>query len=204
MNNGMEKFLGSLHKGYLKYLFLALALVIMLGLIWYLWRPLGLGKGQLLLLARGPEGAMVTDLSMVQFEGRDTRWMLSAKSAVRAKDDNVVIERPHLEFFHGEGEKMDVTSRQGVVNDETRAVIFHGDVEATDGPFNRLTTNWLRFDPNVRILYTDQAFQLDGEHVQMQGVGFTLNQETRMIRVTSKVKVLFSEELIKEGGAWGS
>ncbi|MBF0147411.1 MAG: LPS export ABC transporter periplasmic protein LptC [Magnetococcales bacterium] len=190
--------------GHLKYLFLTLAMLILLGLAWYLLRPLGSGMEQMLFLQTGPEGTMVTDPSMVQFEGRETRWTLNAKSAIRAKDDNVIIEQPHLEVFHTDGRKMEVTSRQGAVNNETRAVIFHGGVEAMDGPLNRLTTDWLRFDPNARILYTDQAFRLEGEEIQLEGVGFTLNQETRILRVQSKVKVMFNKERVKENGAWGS
>lgn len=194
------------HAGHFKYLFLALALLVMLGSAWYLWRPFGLGSGvgQVFFLEAGPEGAMVTDLSMVQFEGRETRWTLNAKSAVRARDDNVIIKQPRLEVNHNDGRKLEVTSRQGAVNNDTREVVFHGNVEVLDGPFNRLTTDWLRFDPNRRMLYTDQAFRLEGENVFLEGVGFTLNQETRVIRVTSKVKVMFNEELIKRGGAWGS
>ncbi|MBF8274579.1 MAG: protein of unknown function DUF1239 [Magnetococcales bacterium] len=192
------------HVGYLKYMFLSLAILILLGLGWHLWQPFTLGSGEILFFNSGPEGAMVTDLSMVQFEGRETRWTLNAKSAIRARDDNVIIKQPHLEVYHNDGRKMEVTSSQGAVNNETRAVIFHGGVEAMDGPHNRLTTDWLRFDPNERILYTDQAFRLEGENVRMEGVGFVLNQETRILRVTSKVRVMFNEVLIKEGGAWGS
>ncbi|MBF0109344.1 MAG: LPS export ABC transporter periplasmic protein LptC [Magnetococcales bacterium] len=188
--------------GHLKYLFLALALLILAGLAWYLLQQSG--GGPLLMLKTGPEGAMVTDPSMVQFEGRETRWTLNAKSAVRARDDNIVIEQPHLEVYFKDGGKMMVTSRQGAVNNETHAVIFHGEVTATNGPFNVLTTNWLRFDPNRQILYTDQAFRLEGENHQLEGVGFTLDQETQILRVHDKVKVMFNKDRVKENGAWGS
>ncbi|MBF0415527.1 MAG: LPS export ABC transporter periplasmic protein LptC [Magnetococcales bacterium] len=190
--------------GRVKYLFLSLALMILLGLGWYLWKPFAMTTGQVLLLKNGPQGAMVTDLSMVQFEGRETRWTLNARSAMRAKDDNVIIEAPHLEVHHGDGRTMEVTSREGAVNNETRAVIFHGAVEAKDGLTNKLTTNWLRFDPNERILYTDQAFKMLGENAQLEGVGFVLNQETRVLKVKSKVKVLFNGDRTREVGAWGS
>ncbi|MBF0422789.1 MAG: LPS export ABC transporter periplasmic protein LptC [Magnetococcales bacterium] len=190
--------------GHFKYAFLLLSLLIVTGAGWYLWKPFGSMAGQVLLLRNGPQGAMVTDLSMVQFEGKETRWTLNARSAMRARDDNVIIEAPHLRVHHGDGRTMEVTSREGAVNNETRAVIFHGDVEARDGPVNRLMTNWLRFDPNERILYTDQAFKMVGENSRLEGVGFTLNQETRVLKVKSKVKVLFNGDRIKEAGAWGS
>lgn len=186
---------------YLKYLFLAVPLFLAVGIFWHLQKPFGLesGAGQLLTLTAGPEGTIVTGLHLVQLDDLRTHWTLDAPSARRDPLDDIVIDTPKLSVFQGNGEKLEINAIKGALNNSTREMTFRGGVTADSGPFNHLSTEWLRFNPNQQVLFTDQFFRLDGEHLHLQGIGLTVHQKTRTLKVSKQVKMTFTEGFDVEG-----
>ncbi|MBF0214291.1 MAG: LPS export ABC transporter periplasmic protein LptC [Magnetococcales bacterium] len=178
-----------------KHLFLLFSLLVMASVFWYLKRPHGLAEGEeaALDLLAGHQGALVTDLHVTQFDKQRTRWTLDAPSAQRGEGKRIVIHHPRLEFALEGQEEIVVTAESGEVDGATGRMEFAGRVEAGDPATGRLMTEQLRFDPEKRILYTEQAFRLERESMRLEGQGLTLTQETRRLTVDGHVKMTFSE-----------
>lgn len=180
----------------LKLLFLALPL-LMAGITgWYLYRPHGLQSGAMdaLILKEGPSGALVTGLHLVQFDGQRTRWTLDAPNAEKISDSLIGIQKPLLTLYNEQGEAVRVTAGRGSVDPDSRMMTFEDRVRVNDEKLN-LSTELLRFDPNRKMLYTDEEFQLEGTEMRLTGVGFTLFQETRTATVSSRVSLWYANSL---------
>ncbi len=185
-------------RGYVKYLFLVLSLLIVAAVLWYLKRPYGMQSGvaQTLDLLAGSQGALVTDIHLTQFDDQRIRWTLDAPSAQRGEGKLIVVHHPRLGFSKDGNESIVVTADQGDVDGSTGKMVFSGRVEAGDEKIGRLWTEQLRFDPDKRILYTDQMFRLERLQMRLEGEGLTLTQETQTLTVDRHVRMTFPEDIL--------
>lgn len=145
-------------------------------------------------------GTQVTALHLVQFDGDRTQWTLEAPSAHNDGEQHVLIHEPDLTIYKKDGQRASVAALEGFVDNQSQAMVFTGNVVATNGT-QRLSTEILRFDPTEQTLYTDQKFLLVNEGMHLEGVGLTLYQETKKLVVQHRVKVRYStvqEEIIRE------
>ncbi|MBF0614574.1 MAG: LPS export ABC transporter periplasmic protein LptC [Magnetococcales bacterium] len=181
-----------------KHLFLVLSFLVVASVFWYLKRPHGLmaGNGGVADLLAGHAGGLITDLHVTQFDQQKTRWTLDAPSAQRGEEKQVIIHHPRLELTLAGQEPVVITAEGGVVDASTGRMEFTGRVEAGDPATGRLMTEQLRFDPEKRILYTEQAFRLERENMRLEGHGLTLEQETRKLKVDRHVKMIFPEAIL--------
>lgn len=177
-----------------KLLFLAVPVVMIAAIILYLQKPLGLEVSEDTPVADedNSQPSIATQIHLEQFDGRRTQWTLDAPRASNGMEDLIVVERPRLSMFRLNGEQINVTARQGMVDQVSRIMNFKGSVRAEgDGQFGLLTTEWLQFDPKKGILYTDREFHMQNKGSQLQGIGLTLFQETKKVYVPKKVKMKF-------------
>ncbi|MBF0125950.1 MAG: LPS export ABC transporter periplasmic protein LptC [Magnetococcales bacterium] len=183
---------------HVKHVFLILSLLIVGSVYWYLKRPYGLqtGNTQALDLLAGQQGALVTDIHLTQFDEQRIRWTLDAPSAQRGEGKQILIHHPRLGFSRNEQENIVVTAQEGDVDGGTGKMVLTGRVEAGDAEMGRLLTEQLRFDPEKRMLYTDQAFRLEREQMRLEGQGLTLLQEAQTLTVDSHVRMTFPEALL--------
>ncbi|MBF0401450.1 MAG: LPS export ABC transporter periplasmic protein LptC [Magnetococcales bacterium] len=148
----------------------------------------------------GAVGTRVTEIHLVQFDGDRPQWTLIAPSAHNSGEEHILIHKPDLTLFKKDGQRASVTSVEGFVDNRSQAMVFTGDVVATnDG--QKLSTEILRFDPTTQILYTDQKFSLVSREMELEGIGLTLYQATRRLVVDHRVKVHYfpsQEETIRE------
>lgn len=190
------------HVGWLrrhgKHLFLALSLLVVGCVFWYLQRPLGLQTSavQALELLAGGTGALVTDIHLTQFDAQRVSWTLDAPSAQRGEEKRVLVHHPRLGFSREGQETLVVTAEEGEVDAASGRMFLSGRVEAGNVRTGRLLTEQLRFDPEKRILYTDQSFRLEREHMRLEGEGLTLAQETQTLKVDSRVRMTFPEAFL--------
>ncbi len=185
-------------KGRLKFLFLALPL-IMAGIIgWYLQKTPGLKSGALdaAILKKGPAGALVTGLHLVQFDGKRTRWTLDAPNAEKLSKERIGIQKPLLTLYNEDDKEkpVRVTAGRGSVNPDSRTMEFEDRV-LVRGEEMTLSTERLRFDPKRGMLYTDRAFRFEGPEIRLSGVGLTLYQESRTATVSSRVDLWYANGL---------
>lgn len=186
----------------LKLIFVALPLLVIGVVSWYLqhsFKPFQEAGGKNCLPGspcdrkqffpqNGRSGSLITDIRLFQFEGVHTQWILNGQSAQDIGEEQIVIQKPSLTVYQKSGESASITSAEGLVDSHSQAMVFTGGVVATNGTLH-LSTEILRFDPSERILYTKQKFLLVDGPLRLEGIGLTLNQKTRRLEVTHRVKV---------------
>ncbi|MBF0154756.1 MAG: LPS export ABC transporter periplasmic protein LptC [Magnetococcales bacterium] len=200
---------------YLKYLFLAISLMVVGGLAWHLTPQRGNVKPLLTqsvppekrppaaetpgipaTLATDPptrhHEATATGVRLVQDDGQRKKWSLTASSAEKPDVGHTLANGPRLTLFSNKGTSVTITSRQGTLDHQTREVAFVDEVYATDGQDLHLTTTLLRFDPQRRLLSTERFFHLTGKGVELSGIGLEVDQKTQQVKVLQKVKAVFS------------
>jgi LPS export ABC transporter protein LptC len=179
----------------LKFFFLAVAVMMLAAIIWYLRIPVGLGVDPENSTTQQPDSGpinLATKIHLEQFDGSRTQWTLDGVSARWENEKLVVVETPALVVFRLSGEKIKITSKRGTVDKNSRTMNFHGSVRAQgDGQFGLLTAEWLQFNPNKGILFTDQRFYLENKTAQLKGVGLTLFQKIGKFHVHKNVEMKF-------------
>jgi LPS export ABC transporter protein LptC len=191
----------------LKILFLAVAIMMIVAIIWQLQTPVGFGVSKAPVASEQEQDRanLATKIHLEQFDGQRTLWTLGAPSAHRENEILVVVETPRLSIFRAGGEQINITAKRGTVDKDTRIMIFEGSVRAQgDHQFGLLTTEWLQFDPKKGILYTDQRFDLQNRGSQLQGVGLTLFHETKKVHVPMNVEMKFIGGVPALTGEWGT
>lgn len=181
---------------YLKIFFLIVPVLILGVVLWYLQTPPGPQvQGEEVPTQNRHQTEMATQIHLEQFEGQRTRWTLDSPVAEK-QALSILVETPRLTIFREGGEKVQLTARLGAVDKTSRIMKFEGDVVAQgDGPFGRLTTEWLQFDPKRGILYTDQPFVLENRGSRLQGIELQLFQERKMVHVLRDVEMVFYDGL---------
>ncbi|MBF0445586.1 MAG: LPS export ABC transporter periplasmic protein LptC [Magnetococcales bacterium] len=192
----------------LKFFFLAIAAIMVAVIIWYLRIPVGLGVDPETSTAQQSDSAPVnlaTKIHLEQFDGYRTQWTLDGVSARWETERVVIVETPSLVVFRESGEKIKITAKRGTVDKNSRTMNFHGVVRAQgDGQFGLLTTEWLQFNPNKGILFTDQRFYLENKTAQLKGVGLTLFQKIGKFHVHKNVEMKFLSGVPTLPAKWGS
>lgn len=140
------------------------------------------------------EGVVITGIRLVQFDGVRTQWTLEAPRARYHQGRQTVVETPVLTVFRKNGDRVMVTSKEGVVEDDTtRRMTFKEQVVVADSRDRKFTTELLRFHPGKSMLSTDRPFQLEEARMRLEGVGLILFHETRWLKVLRHVRVAFPE-----------
>ncbi|MBF0193790.1 MAG: LPS export ABC transporter periplasmic protein LptC [Magnetococcales bacterium] len=192
----------------LKFFFLAVVFMMLAAIIWYLRIPVGLGVDPKESVNQQPSSAPVnlaTKIHLEQFDGSRTQWTLDGISARWENEKKVVVEAPSLVVFRLSGEKIKISAKRGTVDKNSRTMNFHGKVRAQgDGQFGLLTSEWLQFNPNKGILFTDQRFYLENKMAQLKGIGFTLFQKIGKFHVHKNVEMKFSSGVPVLPADWGS
>lgn len=190
------------HRRRMKWLFLLAPLTILLAIAWYLSQGARLtldlpgDKGNLsasATLRMSSDGPNVTDIRLVQLDGARQSWIMSAPRAQRTGEDRTLIWEPLLTAFPTSGGEIRITARRGEINELTRAMVFQEEVVLVDRDGNRFSTQLLTFDPDQRVLSTDHPFLLEGPRLRLQGVGFTLYQDSKRMLVQREVRAFFPD-----------
>jgi LPS export ABC transporter protein LptC len=192
----------------LKFFFLAIAAMMLAAIIWYLRIPVGLVADPENSITQQTDSAPVnlaTKIHLEQFDGFRTQWTLDGISARWENEKVVVVDTPSLVVFRLSGEKIKITAKRGTVDKNRRTMNFHGAVRAQgDGQFGLLTAEWLQFNPNKGILFTDQKFYLENKTAQLKGVGLTLFQKIGKFHVHKNVEMKFIGGVPTLHAEWGS
>ncbi|MBF0379756.1 MAG: LPS export ABC transporter periplasmic protein LptC [Magnetococcales bacterium] len=192
----------------LKFFFLAIVVIMLAAIIWYLRIPVGLVVDLDDSVHLKPDSAPVnlaTKIHLEQFDGSRTQWTLDGVSARWESEKVVVVENPALVVFRLSGEKIKITANRGTVDKNSRSMTFHGAVRAQgDGQFGLLTAEWLQYNPGKGILFTDERFYLENKTAQLKGVGLTLFQKIGKFHVHKNVEMKFIGSVPTLSGEWGS
>ncbi|MFA5170600.1 MAG: LPS export ABC transporter periplasmic protein LptC [Sulfuriferula sp.] len=111
-------------------------------------------------------------------------------------DDTTTLRQPHLVAHDDHQGSADIRANQGFVTAKGKQVNFMGNVvlvrDAHDaqGPLT-LTTEYLEAIPDARIVRTNKLVHVVGKSIQMTAGGLELNNQTRILRLTNKVKARY-------------
>lgn len=111
-------------------------------------------------------------------------------------DDTTTLRQPHLLANDDHQGSADIRSRLALVTAQGKQVNFIGNVvlvrDAHDaqGPLT-MTTEYLETIPDARVMRTNKLVHVVGKSVQMTAGGLELDNTTRILRLTNKVKARY-------------
>ncbi|MEQ1667029.1 MAG: LPS export ABC transporter periplasmic protein LptC, partial [Sulfuriferula sp.] len=111
-------------------------------------------------------------------------------------DDTTTLRLPHLVANDDHQGSADIRSRQALVTAQGKQVNFIGnvvlvrDAHDTQGPLT-MTTDYLEVMPDARVMRTHKPVRVSGKSVQMTAGGLELDNTTRILRLTNKVKARY-------------
>ncbi len=186
---------------HVKYLFLMIPLFVIAALFLNLQSPadldqeLKLEDEDLVEMRKqiGADGSLVTDVHLVQFDGKKSKWTMTAPRAERLKNGRIVVQRPQLNIYRDSvGPRWVVTANNGEIDNASRSMVFNEKVRVF-GTTRKLSTERLNYDPARRLLTTDQPFKMEDGSWKLQGVGLKLDQDLRQLTVLQQVQVIMPE-----------
>jgi LPS export ABC transporter protein LptC len=153
---------------------MGLSLAILGGAAWWLatphkgwqasWRPTTDATGH---------GMRMEKFSLRDTQGLKTRWEILADAAqVDPRVDTTAIEGVHLTLYSVQHGAVQVTARQGLIQNRTRDMRVCGDVRLVVGEAFSLTTECLQWHAADQALDTDTAVSVRMGTLQVEGQGF--------------------------------
>ncbi|MBF0625341.1 MAG: LPS export ABC transporter periplasmic protein LptC [Magnetococcales bacterium] len=137
-----------------------------------------------------------TGIRLVQFDGQQQKWSLTAEGAQRLEQEGRTMAfKPRLAIHRKDSGPIHLTANRGMIEDATRRMVFFGDVLVEDVLKRRLITQRLHFDPAKQVLSTDGAFRLTMDRITLSGIGLEIHPRTRHLKVRQKVRAVFLEGL---------
>lgn len=146
----------------------------------------------------------MTNFRAVSFDaaGR-VQQSLSAKRAQHHPDDDTVdFMSPRLVVTMPDRPRLTVTSDTGTLAGDRSTVLFRGNVEAQRDASGskdkagtvKLSTDFLRVIPDQGIAETDRPVTIEEAHGIIHGVGATLDNRSRTMKIKSGVRGSFQPE----------
>lgn len=134
----------------------------------------------------------VSDLHYTQNEEGQRRWTLDADTAEYERDSGVAKLTTVKLLFYGAGNFGDInlTSDYGQLAQETRQVDVWGDVRLETEEGEKLFTERLHYDDQLRQLSTDESIRILSSAVELTGVGLWIDIDQGRMIVKDKVRVI--------------
>ena len=153
---------------------------------------------------RGRKAAEDVDLPKILIDGADSRiekirfveekegrktWELEAKAMQQYQGQNaMVLEDVKLTFFSKDGRIFTVTGKQGTVNQDTKNMELIGDVVVASSEGYRLKTHSMAYTHQGKKIRTQDAIELDGDQLWLQGRGMIVDMEAQTVSVLHEVR----------------
>jgi lipopolysaccharide export system protein LptC len=125
--------------------------------------------------------------------GAATYTLSAAKIVHYPDDDSTLLTAPKLVSYASPKAPVTVTASEGVVSAKGDHVYFQDDVRVTRAAHEgaselEMRTSFLHVLPDHHIARTDRAVTLTDDANTVTAVGFEMNNETRVIKLLSKVR----------------
>lgn len=149
----------------------------------------------------------ITNFRAVSFDeaGREKQALTAQRAQHHPDDGSIEFTSPSLVITEPGEPKLTVTADAGTLSGDRETVIFRGHVEAlreastagsagsSTGPL-KLTTELLRVLPSKGIAETDKAVTIEDPRGIIQGVGMTLDNRSRTVKLKSGVRGSFQPD----------
>jgi lipopolysaccharide export system protein LptC len=125
--------------------------------------------------------------------GAPSYTLAAAKMVHYPDDDTTLLTSPKLVSYGSPKSTLTVTSSEGVVSAKGDHVYFQDDVRVTRAPYDGtselvMRTSFLHVVPDHDIALTDRFVTLSDDANTVTAVGLEMNNQTRVIKLLSKVR----------------
>jgi lipopolysaccharide export system protein LptC len=125
--------------------------------------------------------------------GAPSYTLAAAKMVHYPDDDTTLLTSPKLVSYGSPKSTLTVTSSEGVVSAKGDHVYFQDDVRVTRAPYDGtselvMRTSFLHVVPDHDIALTDRIVTLSDDANTVTAVGLEMNNQTRVIKLLSKVR----------------
>ena len=120
-------------------------------------------------------------------------FIMAAKKMVHFPDnDSATLEEPRITMLSAGQPAIHATAKSATISDKGEEVILHDDVEVVRDAGERqdsfkLQTEYLRILPDQNLADSDRAVTLVDAHNIVHAIGMELNNNTRTLKLLSKV-----------------
>lgn len=136
------------------------------------------------------------DLHYTQTEDGQQRWTLDAEQARYLKDSSLVhLQGVGMEFYRtGRFGDVQLVSREGRFNEETRQVEVWGNVVVTTGRGEQLFTERLRYNAAEQRLSTAEAVRMLAPGMDLRGIGMQVDLARGRLLLRKEVRMRIDPE----------
>jgi lipopolysaccharide export system protein LptC len=125
--------------------------------------------------------------------GAPSYTLAAAKMVHYPDDDTTLLTSPKLVSYGSPKSTLTVTSSEGVVSAKGDHVYFQDDVRVTRAPYDGtselvMRTSFLHVVPDHDVALTDRFVTLSDDANTVTAVGLEMNNQTRVIKLLSKVR----------------
>ena len=134
----------------------------------------------------------LTAVRMAQ-DGTIKDTLHAAKMTHYPDDDSTELAQPKFVSYASGRAPVTITAEEGLLSSKGEEVRFHRGVVVTRAPYDdksemTLQTDYLLVIPDENIARTDRAVRITDANTVVDAVGLELNNETRILKLFSKVK----------------
>ncbi|OGA49398.1 MAG: LPS export ABC transporter periplasmic protein LptC [Betaproteobacteria bacterium RIFCSPLOWO2_12_FULL_62_13] len=146
-------------------------------------------------VARHDPDYIVDGLSAVRMaaDGAIKHTLFAEKMVHYPDDDSTRLDSPRYVSYAAAQAPVTITAREALVSSEGENIYFRDDVLVKRAPYankSELTmrTSYLHVIPDDNIARTDRAVTITDANTVVTAVGLELNNETRVLKLLSRVK----------------
>jgi LPS export ABC transporter protein LptC len=128
------------------------------------------------------------DIHYVETKGEKKEWELRAKSGQHFREaDYTTLEDLTVTFYAEGGRIITLKGNRGSMKGK-KDIEVSGDVVVTSSDGYRVTTNSFHYNDETRQIVTADPIILEGEGVQVKGVGAVVDLRTKKVTILRKVQ----------------
>lgn len=126
-------------------------------------------------------------------DGTPQHTLVATRMVHYPDDDSTHLDNPHFTRFQKGKPPLHIQSTQGLLSSEGEHAHFSGKVVVTREAYGNksaltLTTSYLHVIPDKDLAVTDKPFNIRDAHINVDGVGLELNNQTHVMKLFSRVK----------------
>jgi LPS export ABC transporter protein LptC len=134
----------------------------------------------------------VTGMTFVASRENANEFVLRARRAVFLPDTNLAkLENVRVTATdEDDRSSFEVSCLRGELDVETNDFLAEGDVRGTTGDGRRYTAQWVRYDHQQSLLYTDAPVTMEDDTGAFRGDGFRYHVKERRFRLLGNVSLV--------------
>ena len=126
-------------------------------------------------------------------DGTPLHALVATKMVHYPDDDTTHLDNPHFTRYQKGKPPLHIQSAKGLLSSEGEHAYFTGNVVVTREAYGdrsalTLTTSYLHVIPDKDLAITDKPVNIRDAHINVDGVGLELNNQTHVMKLFSRVK----------------